>query len=353
MATDQDHIYMQYALQLAKKGIGKTHPNPMVGCVIVYQNRIIGQGWHHKAGTPHAEVNAINAVENKEWLKKAALYVTLEPCCHFGKTPPCTALILKMGIPKVIVGSRDANPIVAGKGIELLREQGCEVVEGVLETQCRLLNRAFFTFHEKKRPHIILKWAESADGYIAPKIEYRKKHQVYWLTGALAQQKAHQWRSQLAAILIGVQTLIDDDPLLTLRKWSGKAPQRCVIDPNHRAPTNASIFNDGEAVFYFTKTTNKQLQNAKQFLLPFKNPIQEVLQVLYQQNCISLLVEGGAKTLQSFIDQQMWDEIYKLKASKNLESGIAAPVIGISFEEQETLGEDIFYSAARNDSKAL
>ncbi len=353
MATDQDHMYMQYALQLAKKGIGKTHPNPMVGCVIVYENRIIGQGWHHKAGTPHAEVNAINAVENKKWLKKAALYVTLEPCCHFGKTPPCTQLILEMEIPKVVIGSRDANPLVAGKGIELLRAQGCEVVEGVLETQCRLLNRAFFTFHEKKRPHIILKWAESADGFIAPKIEHRKKNQVYWLTADLAQQKAHQWRSHFAAILIGVQTLIDDDPLLTLRKWSGKTPQRCVIDPNHRAPTNASIFNEGGTVFYFTKTTKKQLQNAKQFLLPFKNPIQEVLQVLYQQNCISLLVEGGAKTLQSFIDQQMWDEIYKLKASKNLESGIAAPVIDISFEEQETLGEDIFYSATRNDSKAL
>ncbi len=344
--------FMAYALQLAQKGRGETHPNPMVGCVIVYQDTIIGQGWHQKAGTPHAEVHAIQSVKDKSLLKKSTLYVTLEPCRHHGKTPPCTSLILESEIPRVVVGCLDANPLVGGKGIQILKDAGCEVTQKVLEKECLELNAAFFTYHKKKRPYILLKWAQSQDGFIAPLAEQRQEESIFWLTSALAQQRVHQWRSEYAAILIGVQTLIDDNPQLTTRKWKGNTPQRCLIDPHHRAPKNAAIFQEGDPVFYFTKKKNHDLANTQQFVLPFIDPITEILEVLYHSKIISLIVEGGSSTLQHFLDQAYWEKIYKLEAPVILKNGIPAPDTQIQFTNKTNLGPDTLYSVSQSDSKA-
>ena len=218
---------MDYAIQLAKKGKGFTSPNPMVGCVIVHNNTIIGQGWHQKAGAPHAEVNAIESVQEKELLKTATLYVTLEPCSHYGRTPPCSSRIIQEGIPKVVVGCVDPNPKVAGSGILALSAAGCEVITGIREQACKELNAAFFTRQRKHRPYVILKWAASQDGFMAPLQKERETHKVFWLTAAQAQQRAHQLRAAIDVLLVGVQTVIDDDPLLNTRKVVRQIPEDC------------------------------------------------------------------------------------------------------------------------------
>ena len=234
---------MKRCIELASKGLGMTYPNPLVGCVIVYRDKVIGEGWHKKAGENHAEIEAINNVKDKSKLKKSTLYVNLEPCSHYGKTGPCTDIIISHKIKKIVIGTKDFSKKVNGKGIEILEKNGCEVKVGFLEKECFYLNRRFFEFHIKNKPYIILKWAQTKDHFISPKI--KEKGSIFWITGALAQQRAHQWRSEENAILVGVQTVIDDNPSLTTRHWKGNHPFRFVIYPHNRIPKDSKIMSDG------------------------------------------------------------------------------------------------------------
>ncbi len=314
---------MQRCLSLAQKALGETYPNPMVGAVIVYNNQIIGEGWHQKAGLPHAEVNAINSVSEKSLLSKSKLYVNLEPCSHFGKTPPCVQSIKKYKIPRVIIGSIDPNPKVAGKGIKALQLLGCKVTHGILKKEADFLNRRFFTFHQKKRPYIILKWAQTSDYFIAP--AQKKKASVYWITNNLSRQKVHQWRGQEAAILVGVQTIIDDNPELTIRNWEGTDPLRLILDPQNRIPKNSIVYVDEKRTFFFNKENDfKNDDNKKSIKLnPFN--LNSFLDYCFNNEIQSIIVEGGKKTLQNFIDANLWDESRVFTSEKKLNSGISSP----------------------------
>lgn len=307
--------YMLRCLELAQNGLGTTYPNPMVGAVVVYEGKIIGEGWHQKSGTPHAEVHAINSVKDKSFLKKATLYVNLEPCSHFGKTPPCCDLILQNEIPNIVVGTVDHNPKVAGSGIQKLIDNGRKVSVGILEKQCKALNKRFFTFHEKKRPYIILKWAESQDGYLSPSKKETQK--PVWITNAYSRQLVHQWRSQEQSILVGTQTVIDDNATLTVRDWTGKHPIRIVLDQNNRIPKESHIFdNQSKTIVYSAAAIDFS-----------KNIGIQIVGKLFEENIQSIIIEGGRQTLQTFIDENLWDEARIFKGVFFLDSGTKAPVI--------------------------
>src|SRR5690554_546144 len=237
---------MSRCIQLAKNGLGATYPNPLVGSVIVHKDRIIGEGWHQMAGQPHAEVNALKSVADQELLKEATIYVNLEPCSHYGKTPPCSDLIIIKGIKRVVIGSSDPNPEVAGRGIKKLRDADCEVILGVRKEECDDLNKRFFTFHNKKRPYIFLKWAQTPDGFIAPEKKTRTTTNPVWITNEYSRQLVHKMRSEEMAILVGTNTVMEDNPSLTVREWAGKNPIRVVIDRTLKLPPNAAVF-DGSA----------------------------------------------------------------------------------------------------------
>ncbi len=319
--------YMQRCLELAKNGLGSTYPNPLVGSVIVYNNQIIGEGWHQKAGTPHAEVHAIYSVKDKSLLKKATIYVNLEPCSHFGKTPPCADLIAKHQIPNVVIGTLDPYVEVAGKGMAKLMANGSKVIVGVLEQECWELNKRFFTFHTKKRPYIILKWAQTQDGFIAPLT--KDSQAPVWISNSYAQQLTHKWRSEEQAILVGTQTIIDDNPSLTTRTWSGKNPIRVVIDREGSLDLNLNIFNNAAPTFIFIdKNFENSVQNGNFIKIDFsKNILPQILDHLSELGIQSLIVEGGRQTLQSFIDEGYWDEARIFTSESVLNSGIKAPKI--------------------------
>ena len=313
-----DSIFMERCLELAKKGLGNTYPNPLVGSVIVYEGKIISEGWHKKSGSDHAEREAILKVKDSSLLQDCTLYVNLEPCDHFGKTPPCSDLIIEMKIPMVIIGCLDENKKVFGKGLKKLKAAGCEVKTGVLESECKKLNRRFFSFHQKKRPYVILKWAESMDGFMAPK-ESNKK---YWLTNSLSKQRVHQWRSQEQSIMIGVQTALNDNPKLDTRLWKGNNPQAVVIDPQNKLSNTQGEFNLHKGKFLTIKNLNPE--NIEDYL-PLK--AQEILDQLYNNNFQSVIIEGGNKTLQYFIDAGLWDEAKIFIIKDKLEEGLKAPLI--------------------------
>ncbi len=253
--------YMQRCIELGKNGLGSTYPNPMVGSVIVHNEKIIGEGFTSPCGGPHAEVNAINSVNDKSLLKKATLYVTLEPCSHFGKTPPCADFIVANKIPRVVVGVKDPHEKVAGMGIQKLRDAGCEVEVGVLEEECREHHKRFLTFHEKKRPYIILKWAESSDGFLAPdKSEREANPEPYWITNKKSRQLVHQWRSEEHAILVGTNTVLEDNPKLNVRDWAGNSPIRIVVDRDLRIPSNNNIYDGSVSTLVLTAKKNFQMQ---------------------------------------------------------------------------------------------
>ncbi len=320
--------YMSRCLELAEKGLGKVSPNPLVGAVIVYQDKIIGEGFHAVYGGAHAEVNAVNSVIDKSLLKEATLYVNLEPCCHHGKTPPCTSLILEHQIKKVVVGSRDPNELVSGKGIQLLKENGVEIIEGVLKEKCDFLNRRFFTFHQKKRPYIILKWAESADGFMDIDRSNGEVGQ-YQLSGKESKRFVHQLRANEDAILVGVNAVMNDNPSLTVREVSGKNPIRIVIDKDLKTPKESKLLRDGnKTIFFTTKELNNLPTSVSIIQIPFINPIAEMLNHLYEMGISSLIVEGGQKTLQSFIDCNAYDEVITIVSKdKYLVSGKLSPKI--------------------------
>ena len=311
-------FFIERCLELAKKGLGYTYPNPLVGCVIVHKGKVIAEGWHKKAGSNHAEREAILKVKDTSLLSNSTLYVNLEPCDHYGKTPPCTDLILEMKIPRVIIGSLDQNERVLGKGLKKLRAAGCEVEIGVLESKCLKLNRRFFSFHQKKRPYVILKWAESDDGFIAP----NESDQQYWLTNPLSNQRVHQWRSQEHSIMIGVQTALDDNPKLNTRLWKGKNPLPIVIDPNQRFLKSMEDFYLHQREILTIKNKN-QTENNEYYPLT----AQEILDQLYHENLQSVIIEGGSKTLQCFIDANLWDEAKIFVTNHKLGAGLEAPNI--------------------------
>ncbi|MGO4905987.1 bifunctional diaminohydroxyphosphoribosylaminopyrimidine deaminase/5-amino-6-(5-phosphoribosylamino)uracil reductase RibD [Flavobacterium sp. W20_MBD1_R3] len=332
--------YIKRCIELAKNGLGTTYPNPLVGSVIVYDGKIIGEGWHQKAGEPHAEVNAVNSVKDKSLLKKATIYVSLEPCSHFGKTPPCCDLIIANKIPNVVIGTVDSNVKVAGNGIKKLMEAGTNVTVGVLEAECNELNKRFFTFHEKKRPYIILKWAESQDGFIAP-LE-RSENKPVWITNPYSRQMVHKWRTEEQAILVGTQTVVDDNPKLNARDWYGNDPIRIVLDRSNRIPKNSHILDNQVKTMLFSEfRMGVEKENVIFETIDFKkNRAEQVLQSLYKQQIQSVIIEGGRQTLQTFIDANLWDEARIFIGNIQFETGIRAPVFVHKQFSKQCIGTD-------------
>lgn len=320
-----NEIYMHRCLELAKAGEGRTAPNPMVGCVIVCEGRIIGEGFHTRCGMPHAEVNAIDSVKEKELLKKSTLYVNLEPCSHFGKTPPCSDLIVSYSIPEVVIGTVDPFSLVAGRGIEKLKAAGCKVETGLLEKECRELNRRFFTFHEKKRPYIILKWAQSADGFIDAIRKASENGQPNWITNEIARIAVHKQRATEQAIFIGTETAITDNPSLTLRDWYGNQPVRIIPDLHDRLPFNLSIFDGSCPTVIITSENNKKNYPNSMVITSEGNLFPKLFDFLYKNEIQSLIVEGGAKTLAGFINEGLWDEAHVYTGEIKFHEGVKAP----------------------------
>ena len=336
---------MRRCIELASKNIGYTFPNPLVGSVVVFNNKIIGEGFHAKYGESHAEVNAINSVKNKGLLKDSTLYVNLEPCNHYGKTPPCTEAIINNNIKKVVIGSQDPNKLVNGSGIEKLRSSGCNVSVGIMNKECNELNKRFFTYHKSKRPYIILKWAESKDGFISPIKSVKTLRKVNWISGEDAKKLSHKWRSQEHSILVGVQTIIDDDPFLTTRYVKGKNPIRFVLDPNCRIPVDSKILSDTAKTIILSKKENKQIPNYTK-AVNFDN-IESILKSLYDMNIQSVLIEGGTKTINHFLNYDIWDSIKVFKSNKNIRSGIRGPEINLSKFNMTYLRDDKLYEINR------
>ena len=317
---NEDEFYLKRCLELAKKALGKTFPNPLVGSVIVHEGKIIGEGFHQKAGEAHAEINAINSVKNKELLKESTIYVSLEPCSHFGKTPPCANKIAEIGFKKVVIGTLDSHEKVNGKGVEILQNAGIELSAGILEKESRDLNKRFFTFHERKRPYLILKWAQSADGFLDKDFKTTK------ISNSLVKQFVHTLRSEEHAILVGTQTALSDDPSLTTREISGRNPVRILIDLKLKIPRDAKLYNEDAPTIIFNSEKEETSGNIKFLKVEKENLVHQVMQKLFEENIQSVLIEGGSFTLQQFIDQNLWDEAIIIK-NENLilESGTKAP----------------------------
>jgi diaminohydroxyphosphoribosylaminopyrimidine deaminase / 5-amino-6-(5-phosphoribosylamino)uracil reductase len=336
----KNETYIKRCIELAKNGLGTTYPNPLVGSVIVYDGKIIGEGWHKKAGEPHAEVNAINSVKDKSLLQKATIYVSLEPCSHFGKTPPCCDLIIQNKIPNVVIGTVDPNEKVAGNGIKKLIEAGIHVTVGILEDECNELNKRFFTFHQKKRPYIILKWAETQDGFIAPKEKTEKR--PVWITNTYSRQLVHKWRTEEQAILVGTQTVMDDNPKLDARDWNGQNPIRIIIDQNNRIPKNRHVLdNQVKTIILCKSTSNVDKENCIFEVIDFgQNIAHQIANVLFRHQIQSVIIEGGRQTLQTFIDENLWDEARIFVSNVSFLSGTKAPALEKNQIEKHSIGTD-------------
>ncbi|WP_108422915.1 bifunctional diaminohydroxyphosphoribosylaminopyrimidine deaminase/5-amino-6-(5-phosphoribosylamino)uracil reductase RibD [Muricauda amoyensis] len=337
--------YILRCMELGKKGLGTTAPNPMVGCVIVHDGKIIGEGFTSPYGGPHAEVNAINSVKDKSVLSRASLYVTLEPCSHYGKTPPCADLIVKHNIPEVFIGLKDPHEKVAGKGIQKLEESGCKVTVGILEKECREHHKRFLTYQEKKRPYIILKWAETQDGFMAPDNTKREdKPEPYWITNPYSRQLVHQWRSEEQAILVGTNTVLEDNPKLNTRDWVGKNPIRIVLDKNLRIGPEFHVLDGSVKTIVLTQQMDatKYIDGVAYEVLDFNKPLaQQMCDALHKHSINSVIVEGGSKTLQTFIDDGLWDEARIFTGTVRFGNGIAAPKLKAALQHRETILSDI------------
>ncbi len=320
--------YIKRCIELAKNGLGTTYPNPMVGSVIVHEDKIIGEGWHRKAGEAHAEVNAINSIEDEKLLKSATIYVSLEPCSHFGKTPPCSDLIIAKGIKKVVIGTMDPFAKVAGRGIKRLIDARCEVQVGILEKECLELNKRFFTFYKKHRPYIILKWAQSQDAFIAP--ESKDKKRPVWITNKYSGQVVHKWRSEEAAILVGTNTVFEDNPKLNVRKWTGEDPVRLVIDKDLKIPGSFSVLDGSQKTIVLCSSQPKNTENRNLIFekIDFSENISmAICEVLYKHELQSVIIEGGRNILKQFIDSNLWDEARVFTGKIQLKKGLKAPKI--------------------------
>jgi diaminohydroxyphosphoribosylaminopyrimidine deaminase / 5-amino-6-(5-phosphoribosylamino)uracil reductase len=349
--VEKQEKYMRRCIELAKNGLGTTYPNPLVGSVIVYNNKIIGEGWHKKSGEPHAEVNAVNSVKDKSLLKKSTIYVSLEPCSHFGKTPPCCDLIIKNEIPNVVIGTIDPNIKVAGNGIKKLIEAGKNVTVGVLEAECLELNNRFFTFHLKKRPYVILKWAESQDGFIAPIKNLRKEQKPVWITNEFSRQLVHKWRSEEQAILVGTNTVIDDNPKLDVRDWEGNNPIRIILDQNNRIPKDSHIYdNKVKTIIISNLAQVNNGENTTFDVIDFeRNLANQILKVLYKHKIQSVIIEGGLQTLQTFIEENLWDEARIFIGNNCFINGIKAPIIALKNIKKHSIGNDLLIISRNND----
>jgi diaminohydroxyphosphoribosylaminopyrimidine deaminase/5-amino-6-(5-phosphoribosylamino)uracil reductase len=314
--------YMARCIALAKAGSPSVAPNPMVGAVIVHQGRIIGEGYHRMSGEPHAEVNAIASVRDEALLREATLYVNLEPCSHYGKTPPCTELIIRRHIPRVVAGCPDPFPEVSGRGINLLRKAGVEVVTGVMEQEAIELNRVFITAHLQQRPYVILKWAQSADGFI-DRIRADASEKPAQLSVPATRRYVHKLRSEVSAIMVGTNTALLDNPSLTVRHWPGISPVRILLDRTLRIPPSSHLLDGSVRTLVFTAESLASRENREYIRIDFSSPvIPQVLHALYERQLYSLLVEGGACLHQSFLDAGLYDEVQIETAPVNLENGI-------------------------------
>lgn len=316
---------------MASNGLGNVSPNPMVGCVVVHQNRIIGEGWHQRYGEAHAEVNAIRSVADKTLLAESTVYVTLEPCSHFGKTPPCADLLIKHQVKKVVVGMVDPFEKVSGQGIQKLKDAGIQVEVGVLEEQCRELNKRYLTYLQHKRPYVFLKWAQSVDGFMAPDAgsmsaeEFERKRHI---TGLVVQRLTHKWRGEEDAIMVGTRTVETDNPSLNTRAWPGRNPLRITIDKNLRLPASANMLDDSQPTLVFTAKTQSSTIHTHFVTIDFNGNVPaQILQTLYERHIQSVIIEGGSITLNHFIEQGLWDEIQLFESPALLGAGVKAPVI--------------------------
>jgi len=327
MEEKDDIKFMRRCLELASKAEGLTYPNPMVGSVVVHDNMIIGEGFHLKAGERHAEVNAITSVSDNAKLRSSTLYVNLEPCSHYGKTPPCSDFIISNAIPRVVVGTVDTSEKASGEGLARLRNAGCEVVAGVVEEECRRLNRRFFTFHEKRRPYITLKWAQSTDGYLD--MLRSEDHDVIptWITGKPERVLVHKWRASEQAILVGAGTVKADNPKLNVREWKGNHPVRLVLSSSGSINKKSAVNEaDGKVIVFTHKDSN--IANAVTVKLNVDEPSSlQIAEYLFKSNIQSLFIEGGAKVLSHFISTGLWDEARIFTGENNFKGGVKAPQI--------------------------
>lgn len=342
---------MQRCLDLATLGLPNAMPNPSVGAVLVYQDVIIGEGYTSAYGGNHAEVNCIGSVseENKQFIPQSTLYVSLEPCSHYGKTPPCSNLIVENNIPKVVIGCEDTFSLVAGKGIEMLNNNGIKTEVGILKNKCRELNKRFFTFNELMRPFVILKWAQTEDQYISP--ELSKHEQERWITGELTKEFVHKMRSEEMGIMVGKKTVLIDNPTLTTRNYPGKNPIRIVID-NKLELWNSknfySVFNKDSKTIILNSLKNFEEQNCEGIKVEFNSFfIKDVMSKLFDKNIQSIIIEGGAQTINSFIQEGIWDEAFVFENKKKFNAGVKAPILKLNPSKHFTIGDDslsIYYN---------
>ncbi len=333
---NNDELYIQRCIELARKALGHTYPNPLVGSVIVHNGEIIGEGYHHKAGENHAEINAINSVKNKDLIPESTIYVSLEPCAHYGKTPPCALKIKELGFKKVVIGAMDSHDKVNGKGKKIIQEAGIEAVSGILEKECIQLNKRFFTYHEKKRPYIILKWAESGDGFLD------KDFKPTAVSNSLVNQFVHQLRADEHAILVGTQTALHDNPSLTVRNAEGVNPVRILIDFDLKVPSDFNIYN-AEAKTLVVNTVKEGTEGHIHFIrLNKENLLPELMEALYKEQIQSVIIEGGRFTLQQFINANLWDEAMIIKNENlKLENGTQAPEFNHTALKTETFRDNM------------
>lgn len=321
----EHEIFMQRCVDLAYLGQGNVSPNPMVGCVIVKNGLVIGEGYHSEYGGKHAEIKAIESVLDQKEIENSTVYISLEPCVHHGKTPPCVHELINRKIKTAVIGSRDSNPIVGGKGIELLKRSGIEVIENVLEEECRKLNKRFFTFHEKRRPYVILKWAQTSDGYLDKNRETDEKG-INWISSPESKVLVHKWRSEEQSILVGRNTILNDNPSLTVREISGKNPTRIVIDSQMQLSKDVNIFSNDAPTLVFNRIQNKKLDGVEWIKIQ-ETSTKYILEELYKRNIQSVLVEGGSRTLQYFIIDNVWDEARVVVGDLKFGDGVKAPII--------------------------
>jgi diaminohydroxyphosphoribosylaminopyrimidine deaminase/5-amino-6-(5-phosphoribosylamino)uracil reductase len=333
--------YMQRCLDLALLGQGSVSPNPMVGCVIVKDDKIIGEGYHQKFGGPHAEVMALAAVKEQHLLEGATVYVSLEPCVHFGKTPPCSNLLIEKKIAHVVIACKDPNPKVAGKGIERLQKAGIVVEVGMLNTAAQQLNKRFFCLHQKQRPHVVLKWAQTKDGFL-DRLRTDDQKGINWISSEESRSLVHHWRSQEMSILVGKHTALNDNPSLTVRDVSGKNPIRILIDSQLQVQNDISLFSTDAPTLIFNRLKNEKKENIEWIKIP-ETSTKYILDELYQRGIHSVMVEGGSRTLQYFIIDNVWDEAYVLVGDLYFGEGVKAPVLNRVPTHVHHFGTDQIY----------
>lgn len=333
-----DAVYMRRALELAANGLGSVSPNPLVGCVIAHNGRTIGEGWHMRFGGPHAEVNAVNQVRDRSALKDSVVYVTLEPCSHYGKTPPCADLLIECKVKKVVVCNADVNPLVSGRGIAKLRNAGIKVEENFLAEEGEEINRRFFTYFRKRRPYIVLKWAQTADGFIA-----RENYESRWISNELSRKLVHKWRGEEDAVMVGSNTAHYDNPRLNVRDWTGRNPVRIVVDRHLRLSRNLNLFDGSQRTIVYNLRESRAEGNLEYAALDEGNFLQELFSDLYRKQVQSVMVEGGATLLNELIRLDLWDEARVFRSKVVFGKGVAAPDLGgAEISSEDILGDSLY-----------